>query len=77
MFEGNRGSRGYEMGVRVPQPPFKYFSCPYCGEIVQPVECGWRLGKMKCPVCRKKCYRETFVSNCPIGCLRVYDEVGL
>ena len=61
--------------ARVTNIPFKFFRCPFCGELVQPVACGRLLGKMKCPVCRKKCYRQTFTSNCPMGSLRVEDDV--
>ena len=48
--------------------------CLFCGELVRPVPCGWKLGKMKCPKCRKKCYKRTFLSECPIGCLFVGEE---
>ena len=60
--------------ARVTGLEFKFSKCPFCGAIVQPIACGWRLGKMKCPYCRKKCYRDTFSSNCPVGNLHVEDE---
>lgn len=62
--------------ARVTGSEFKFFYCPFCGELVQPVACGWRLGKMKCPRCRKKCYRQTFGSNCPVGNLCVEEDDG-
>lgn len=60
--------------ARVTSIPFKFFGCPFCGAIVQPVACGRLLGKMKCTRCRKKCYRQTFTSNCPVGCLSVKED---
>jgi hypothetical protein len=59
--------------VNINHIPFKYFHCPFCGAVVSPTACGRRYGKMKCPVCKKKCYRQTFVSNCPVGCLVIGD----
>lgn len=60
--------------ARVTGLEWMYIKCSFCGELVQPISCGWKLRKMKCPSCRKKCYRQTFKSGCPVGSLFVGEE---